>query len=139
MNIEQIIYILDDATGERLSIVATIDGDDISIPIVPENRHYQAVIAAEAEGVPVIERPLARPPIVRTCTLNQWMTALAGAGHYDMWAALANDTTVKAVDRSYSIRGGDAGVMSERSSRMARLGAKTGIDIAAIFDAALAG
>lgn len=39
-------YVADPATGENAFIRATLDGQDISVPIHPDNRHYVAIMAS---------------------------------------------------------------------------------------------
>ena len=48
MNITQAQYFASD--GENTSIQATIDGRVVSVPLDPDNRHYQAIQEWVAEG-----------------------------------------------------------------------------------------
>ena len=48
MNITQAQYYAED--GVNCSIKATIDGQTISVPLDPDNRHYQAIQEWVAEG-----------------------------------------------------------------------------------------
>ena len=48
MNIQVAKYTADD--GINTTIVATIDGITMSVPIDPANRHYQAILEWVAEG-----------------------------------------------------------------------------------------
>ena len=36
--------------GSNVSITATIDGETLSVPLDPANRHYAAILAWVAEG-----------------------------------------------------------------------------------------
>lgn len=48
--IENAVYCVDDATNQTLSIQATIDGVQMSVPLDPANRHYAAIQEWIAEG-----------------------------------------------------------------------------------------
>ena len=50
MNITSAQYYRDNLTGENSCINAVIDGDTMSIPLDPANRHYQAIQEWVAEG-----------------------------------------------------------------------------------------
>ena len=49
MNITSAQYIADEE-GNNSSITATIDGITMSVPLDPDNRHYQAIQKWVAEG-----------------------------------------------------------------------------------------
>lgn len=74
----------------------------------------------------------------RVCTQNQWNAALDAAGKLGDWVALPLNTTLRAKDRAYLISGGDSGRYAEDSSKLKRLCAAIGVDLAAIMTAALA-
>ena len=48
MNITSAQYI--SFNGENASIQATIDGQELSVPLDPANRHYAAILEWVAEG-----------------------------------------------------------------------------------------
>jgi len=48
MNITSAQYIADE--GTNICIQATIDGRELSVPLDPANRHYQAILEWVAEG-----------------------------------------------------------------------------------------
>ena len=50
MNITKAEYSIDPTTNEPSCIKATIDGVEMSVPLAPANRHYQAIKNWEAEG-----------------------------------------------------------------------------------------
>jgi len=50
MNITNARYIRTSASTENDSISVTIDGKSMSVPINPDNRHYQAILEWVAEG-----------------------------------------------------------------------------------------
>jgi len=50
MNITKAKYQIDEMTNENTSITATISGETWSIPLDPDNRHYQAIQEWVAEG-----------------------------------------------------------------------------------------
>jgi len=50
MNITNARYIRTSASTENDSISVTIDGKSMSVPINPDNRHYQAIQEWVAEG-----------------------------------------------------------------------------------------
>ena len=50
MNITQAQYIVDLDGTTNVSIKATIDGQVMSVPLDPANRHYQAIQEWVAEG-----------------------------------------------------------------------------------------
>ena len=41
--------------GENVSIKATIDGQTMSVPLDPNNRHYQAILEWVAKGNTIAE------------------------------------------------------------------------------------
>ena len=50
MNITSAKYTTNNMTGENGSINIVIDGDTLSVPLDPDNRHYQAIQEWVAEG-----------------------------------------------------------------------------------------
>jgi hypothetical protein len=50
MNITSAQYVNSPMTGQASSIKATIDGQEWSVPLVPGNRHYDAIMAAVEAG-----------------------------------------------------------------------------------------
>ena len=50
MNITSAKYTTDNMTGENGSINIVIEGKTISVPLDPDNRHYQAIQEWVAEG-----------------------------------------------------------------------------------------
>ena len=50
MNIESAVYYVDEVTGNNAGIQATIGGIKMSVPLDPDNRHYQAIQEWVAEG-----------------------------------------------------------------------------------------
>ena len=51
MNITSAQYFNDPLTNEaNICIITTIDGVEMSVPIDPANRHYQAILDWVAEG-----------------------------------------------------------------------------------------
>lgn len=70
----------------------------------------------------------------RSCTQNQWITAVGSFGKLDDWLSLISDETVKSKDRAYLITGGDTGRYLESSAKLARLANKAGLDVKATFD-----
>ena len=50
MNITLAQYMIDIDTKKNISIKATIDGAEFSVPLDPDNRHYQAIQEWVAEG-----------------------------------------------------------------------------------------
>lgn len=55
MNISQVKYYKDFETEENVSINCVIDGVEYSIPIEPDNRHYQAILEWVADGNTIAE------------------------------------------------------------------------------------
>ena len=49
MNITSAQYILD-ISGNNASITATIDGTELSVPLDPDNRHYDEIMRQVAAG-----------------------------------------------------------------------------------------
>ena len=41
---------LTDLEGNNITVSATIDGQEMSVPIDPANRHYQAILEWVADG-----------------------------------------------------------------------------------------
>ena len=50
MNITSAQYYVDAITNNNSSIIATIDGEELSVTLDPANRHYQAILEWVAEG-----------------------------------------------------------------------------------------
>ena len=50
MNISQVKYHKDFQTEENVSVNCVIDEVNYSIPLDPDNRHYQAILEWVAEG-----------------------------------------------------------------------------------------
>ena len=50
MNITQAQYYADAVSSQNMSIQATIDGVEWSVPLDPANRHYQAILEWVADG-----------------------------------------------------------------------------------------
>ena len=50
MNITQAQYYADAVSNQNMSIQATIDGQDISVPLDSENRHYAEILKQVADG-----------------------------------------------------------------------------------------
>ena len=54
MNITTAQYMADNMTGTTSSIKATIDGQEISVPMDPANRHYAEITRQVANGTLVV-------------------------------------------------------------------------------------
>ena len=50
MNITQAQYYADAVSSQNMSIQATIDGVEWSVPLDPANRHYQAILEWVEDG-----------------------------------------------------------------------------------------
>ena len=50
MNITSAQYIRNKDDTDNIAIAATIDGQDIEVPIDADNRHYAAIVEWVAEG-----------------------------------------------------------------------------------------
>jgi len=50
MNIESAQYTIDIENKKNENIKATIDGQEMTVPLDPNNRHYQAIQEWVAEG-----------------------------------------------------------------------------------------
>ena len=50
MDITSAQYTQDTETNQNVSIKATIDGQEMFVPLDPANRHYQAILEWVAEG-----------------------------------------------------------------------------------------
>ena len=51
MNITSAQYVSDRLSGENIAIQAVIDGKEYSVPLNPDNIHYQAILEwAEEDG-----------------------------------------------------------------------------------------
>ena len=49
-NITSAQYVENFDTGENVSVTATIDGQELSVPMDSNNRHYAAILAWVADG-----------------------------------------------------------------------------------------
>ena len=52
MNITSAQY-LKDNNNENDTVLATIDGVEMSVPLDPQNRHYTAILKWEADGTTI--------------------------------------------------------------------------------------
>ena len=50
MNITSAQYIFDNITQENCSVKITVDGETLSVPITPDNRHYVEIMRQVNEG-----------------------------------------------------------------------------------------
>lgn len=50
MNITSAQYATDTVSGNNMSIQATIDGEQISVPLAPGNRHYDEIMRLVEAG-----------------------------------------------------------------------------------------
>ena len=50
MEITNAKYITDPISDENESVIATIDGQEMSIPLNPDNRHYEEILRQVAAG-----------------------------------------------------------------------------------------
>ena len=50
MIITNVQYIIDLVSGDNISIKATIDGTEMSVPLDPANRHYAEIMRQVAAG-----------------------------------------------------------------------------------------
>ena len=50
MNISTAQYVANEFTNKNISIRATIDGQELFVPLDPDNRHYAAILEWVAEG-----------------------------------------------------------------------------------------
>jgi hypothetical protein len=57
MNITFAQYVNKFETNEKDHIEAVIDGQEMSVPLDPANRHYQAIMEWIADGGVVIDNP----------------------------------------------------------------------------------
>ena len=55
MNITNAKYEINKITNQNECIVATIDGQEMAVPLEPDNRHYQAILEWVAEGKTIEE------------------------------------------------------------------------------------
>jgi hypothetical protein len=55
MNITSAQYQADTLTGTNTSIQATIDGQEMSVPLDPANRHYAEILKLVAAGALTIQ------------------------------------------------------------------------------------
>ena len=54
MNITAAQYTVDELTGSNSSIQATIDGQEMSVPLDPANRHYAEILRQVEAGTLVV-------------------------------------------------------------------------------------
>ena len=59
MQITSAQYLPDPMSGNNSSIRATIDGQELFVPLDPANRHYAAILKAVEEGTLVIQEATA--------------------------------------------------------------------------------
>ena len=59
MQITSAQYMTDTLSGTNSSIRATIDGQELFVPLDPANRHYAAILKAVEEGTLVIQEATA--------------------------------------------------------------------------------
>jgi len=55
LNITLAQYSVDDLTGDNTSIKATINGQEMSVPLDPANRHYAEILRQVEAGTLVIQ------------------------------------------------------------------------------------
>ena len=55
INITSAQYMNDNMTDQNACIKATIDGQEMLVPLDPANRHYQAILEWVAEGNTIAE------------------------------------------------------------------------------------
>ena len=55
LNITLAQYSVDDLTGDNTSIKATINGQEMSVPLDPANRHYAEIMHQVEAGTLVIQ------------------------------------------------------------------------------------
>ena len=55
INITQAQYVIDELTNENVSIKATIDGVEMSVPLAEGNRHYDEIMRQVEAGTLVIQ------------------------------------------------------------------------------------
>ena len=55
MNITSAQYVLGSVSGENASIDAVIDGETLSVPLAPGNRHYDEIMRQVAAGTLTIQ------------------------------------------------------------------------------------
>ena len=55
MEIKNAKYYKDNVTKENVSINADIDGEKTSVPLDPENRHYEEILRQVKEGTLTIK------------------------------------------------------------------------------------
>tara|TARA_B100000242_G_scaffold156994_1_gene112188 strand:+ start:5279 stop:5455 length:177 start_codon:yes stop_codon:yes gene_type:complete len=55
MNIQSAKYYTDMKTGENVSINIVVDGQEMSVPLDPANRHYAEILKQVKEGTLTIE------------------------------------------------------------------------------------
>ena len=55
INITSAQYLQSELEDINISIKATIDGQEMTVPIDPANRHYQAILEWVAEGNTIAE------------------------------------------------------------------------------------
>jgi hypothetical protein len=54
MNITAAQYVADQMSGTNAGIQATIDGQEMSVPLDPANRHYAEILRQVANGTLVV-------------------------------------------------------------------------------------
>jgi len=59
MQITSAQYVADPMTGTNSSIRATIDGQELFVPLDPNNRHYAAILKAVEAGTLTIQEATA--------------------------------------------------------------------------------
>lgn len=98
MQVTQAAWVYDPRTGERVSIRAAFGSDELFVPIAPGNRHYDAVMAAEAGGLVIADDP--PPPFVEPARFVPKLTIvdrLIAAGKLeDALALLGSNVAMKA-------------------------------------------
>ena len=50
MNITKAKYLINEMSNKNTSITCTIDGQEMSVPLDPANRHYQAILEWVEDG-----------------------------------------------------------------------------------------
>ena len=55
INITQAQYVIDELTNENVSIKATIDGVEMSVPLAEGNRHYDEIMRQVNAGTLTIQ------------------------------------------------------------------------------------
>jgi len=55
MNITSAQYVLGQVSGQNASINAVVDGENLSVPLAPGNRHYDEIMRQQSEGLLTIQ------------------------------------------------------------------------------------